>query len=85
MGVLCVFLSWRVWIVTRARVACADGARLAGAAKIIAVADLPRTLSGKLSELAVRNIIHGRAVENSAALANPEALEYFRDLAELRS
>ena len=49
------------------------------------MADLPRTLSGKLSELAVRNIIHGRAVENSAALANPEALEYFRDLAELRS
>jgi len=54
-------------------------------AKIIAVADLPRTPSGKLSELAVRNVIHGRAVENSAALANPEALEYFRDLAELRS
>ena len=54
-------------------------------AKIIAVPDLPRTLSGKLSELAVRNIIHGRAVENRDALANPGALEYFRDLAELRS
>ena len=51
--------------------------------KILAVADLPRTLSGKLSELAVRNAIHGRPVANTAALANPEALAYFRDLAEL--
>jgi acetoacetyl-CoA synthetase len=54
-------------------------------AKIIAVADLPRTLSGKLTELAVRNVIHGRLVDNRDALANPEALEHFRDLAELRS
>jgi acetoacetyl-CoA synthetase len=54
-------------------------------AKIIAVPDLPRTLSGKLTELAVRNIIHGRPVQNRAALANPEALEHFRDLSELRS
>jgi acetoacetyl-CoA synthetase len=54
-------------------------------AKIIAVPDLPRTLSGKLTELAVRNVIHGRPVENRDALANPEALEHFRDLAELRS
>ena len=52
-------------------------------AKIIAVPDLPRTLSGKLTELAVRNVIHGLAVQNRDALANPEALEYFRDLAEL--
>jgi acetoacetyl-CoA synthetase len=52
-------------------------------AKILAVPDLPRTLSGKLSELAVRNAIHGRPVANTAALANPEALAYFRDLAEL--
>jgi acetoacetyl-CoA synthetase len=54
-------------------------------AKIIAVPDLPRTLSGKLTELAVRNVIHGRRVDNRDALANPEALEHFRDLAELRS
>ena len=54
-------------------------------AKIIAVPDLPRTLSGKLTELAVRNIIHGRPVQNRDALANPAALEYFRDIAELRS
>ncbi|HTT02692.1 MAG TPA: acetoacetate--CoA ligase [Steroidobacteraceae bacterium] len=54
-------------------------------AKIVAVTDLPRTLSGKLSELAVRNVIHGRAVVNADALANPQALEQFRDLPELAS
>ena len=54
-------------------------------AKIIAVPDLPRTLSGKLTELAVRNVIHGLPVQNRDALANPGALDYFRDLAELRS
>jgi acetoacetyl-CoA synthetase len=52
-------------------------------AKIIAVPDLPRTLSGKLSELAVRNVIHGVPVQNRDALANPGALEHFRDLPEL--
>jgi len=52
-------------------------------AKIIAVPDLPRTLSGKLAELAVRNVIHGREVTSVDALANPEALEHFRDLPEL--
>jgi len=52
-------------------------------AKIVAVPDLPRTISGKLAELAVRNAIHRRPVANSAALANPESLDYFRDLAEL--
>ena len=52
-------------------------------AKIIAVPDLPRTKSGKLTELAVRDVIHGRAVTNADALANPDALEYFRDLPEL--
>ena len=51
--------------------------------KIIAVPDIPRTQSGKLTELAVRNVIHGRAVQNADALANPEALEYFRDLPDL--
>ena len=54
-------------------------------AKIIAVPDLPRTLSGKLSELAVRAVIHGEPVRNADALANPEALAYFAALPELQS
>ena len=54
-------------------------------AKIIAVPDIPRTLSGKVTELAVRNVIHGLPVKNVDALANAGALEYFRDLPELRS
>jgi len=54
-------------------------------ARIIAVPDLPRTLSGKLTELAVRNVIHGLPVKNLDALANPGALEYFRDLPDLKS
>ena len=53
-------------------------------AKIIAVADIPRTISGKIVELAVRNVVHGRPVKNTDALANPQALELFRDLAELQ-
>ncbi|MCB1186240.1 acetoacetate--CoA ligase [bacterium] len=53
--------------------------------KIIEVADIPRTISGKITELAVRNIVHGRPVKNADALANPEALELYRDLAELQS
>lgn len=52
-------------------------------AKIIAVADIPRTKSGKITELAVRDIVHGRAVKNQEALANPEALALFKDLPEL--
>ncbi|HET7457892.1 MAG TPA: acetoacetate--CoA ligase [Gemmatimonadaceae bacterium] len=52
--------------------------------RIVAVADIPRTISGKISELAVREVIHGRPVKNTDALANPEALELYRDLAELR-
>ncbi len=52
-------------------------------AKIIAVADIPRTRSGKLTELAVREVIHGRPVKNIDALANPQALEHFRNLPEL--
>ena len=52
-------------------------------AKVIAVPDMPRTLSGKLTELAVRNVIHGLPVKNVDALANPQALDHFRDLAEL--
>jgi acetoacetyl-CoA synthetase len=54
-------------------------------ARIIAVPDFPRTLSGKLSELAVRNLIHSLPVKNLDALANPGALEHFRDLPELSS
>ena len=52
-------------------------------AKIIAVADIPRTISGKIVELAVRNVVHGRPVRNTDALANPESLELYRDLPEL--
>lgn len=52
--------------------------------KIIAVADIPRTLSGKIVELAVRDIVHGGDVKNAHALANPEALENFRDIRELQ-
>ena len=52
-------------------------------AKVVAVADIPRTLSGKITELAVRNVIHGLPVKNVDALANPQALEHFKDLGEL--
>jgi len=52
---------------------------------IIAVADIPRTISGKITELAVREVIHNRPVRNVDALANPEALALFANLAELRS
>ncbi|MGL4324462.1 MAG: acetoacetate--CoA ligase [Beijerinckiaceae bacterium] len=54
-------------------------------AKIIAVTDIPRTKSGKITELAVRDIVHGREVKNREALANPEALDLYRNLAELSS
>jgi acetoacetyl-CoA synthase len=54
-------------------------------AKIIAVADIPRTKSGKITELAVREMVHGRPVKNKEALANPEALDLYRDLPELRT
>ena len=53
--------------------------------KIIQVADIPRTISGKITELAVRDVVHGRPVKNREALANPEALELFRNLPELQS
>ena len=51
---------------------------------IVQVADIPRTISGKITELAVREVIHGRPVENTEALANPAALDLFRDLPELQ-
>ncbi|MBA1275857.1 acetoacetate--CoA ligase [Stutzerimonas azotifigens] len=52
-------------------------------AKILAVPDIPRTISGKIVELAVRNVVHGKPVKNTDALANPEALEHFRNRPEL--
>jgi acetoacetyl-CoA synthetase len=51
--------------------------------KILQVLDIPRTKSGKIVELAVRDVVHGRPVKNLEALANPEALEHFRNRAEL--
>ena len=54
-------------------------------AKVIAVADIPRTISGKKVELAVGKMIRGEPILNRDALANPEALEHFRDLEELKS
>ena len=54
-------------------------------AKLVAVADIPRTKSGKITELAVRDVVHGRVVKNKEALANPEALELYAGLAELNS
>ena len=51
--------------------------------KIIQVKDIPRTISGKISELAVRDVVHGRAVNNTEALANPESLALFAGIEEL--
>jgi acetoacetyl-CoA synthetase len=52
--------------------------------KILQVTDIPRTISGKISEIAVREVIHGRSVANVDALANPAALELFRERRELQ-
>ncbi|NOP02591.1 hypothetical protein, partial [Klebsiella pneumoniae] len=54
-------------------------------AVIAQVDDIPRTISGKLVELAIRNVVHGLPVKNTDALANPEALEQFRDREELQT
>jgi len=54
-------------------------------AKILHVHDIPRTKSGKITELAVRDVVHGRPVKNTDALANPEALALYRDLPDLRT
>ena len=54
-------------------------------ARILQVSDIPRTKSGKIVELAVRDVMHGKAVGNRDALANPEALDQFKDRAELKS
>ena len=52
-------------------------------ARILQVPDIPRTISGKVVELAVREAVHGRTVRNTDALANPQALEHFRNRVEL--
>jgi acetoacetyl-CoA synthetase len=52
-------------------------------ARILQVPEVPRTISGKVVELAVREMIHGRPVRNTEALANPGALEHFRNRPEL--
>ena len=54
-------------------------------AKIISVADIPRTRSGKITELAVRDVIHGKKIKNIEALSNPEAIDLFKDLSELNN
>jgi len=54
-------------------------------AKVIQVADIPRTKSGKIVELAVRDVVHGRPIKNKEALANPQALDLYADLPELRT
>ncbi|WP_334078512.1 acetoacetate--CoA ligase [Microbulbifer sp. M83] len=54
-------------------------------AKVIQVTDIPRTISGKIVELAVRNVVHGKPVKNQEALANPEALALYKNLPELGS
>jgi acetoacetyl-CoA synthetase len=53
-------------------------------AKIIQVTDIPRTISGKIVELAVRKIVHNEIVKNPDALKNPEALNLFKNLPELQ-
>ncbi len=52
-------------------------------AKVVQVSDIPRTKSNKIVELAVRDVVHGQPVKNLEALANPEALEHFRNRPEL--
>jgi len=54
-------------------------------AKIVAVPEIPRTKSGKIVEIAVRSVVHGEDVRNTEALANPDALQHFRDIPELRT
>ena len=54
-------------------------------ARIVQVPDIPRTKSGKIVELAVRNVVHGRPVKNLEALANPEALAHYRNIPQLNT
>jgi len=53
-------------------------------ARVIQVAEIPRTKSGKIVELAVRDIVHNREIQNRGALANPESLEYYKNIPELQ-
>jgi acetoacetyl-CoA synthetase len=53
-------------------------------ARIVQVSEIPRTKSGKIVELAVRDVVHGREVKNKEALANPEALDQFKGRPELQ-
>ena len=53
-------------------------------AKIIKVEDIPRTKSGKIAELAVRDLIHNRDIKNETALANPECLEFYKNISSLK-
>jgi acetoacetyl-CoA synthetase len=53
-------------------------------ATILQVADIPKTRSGKIAEVAVRDVVNGKVVGNLASLCNPEALDFFRDLKALR-
>jgi acetoacetyl-CoA synthetase len=89
-----VVLFVRLWpgvtlsedLVSRVKKAIREGASPRHVpAKIIAVADIPRTKSGKITELAVREVVHGRPVKNKEALANPEALDLYAGLPELQT
>ena len=53
-------------------------------AKIIKVMDIPRTKSGKIAELTVRDLIHNKEIKNKTALANPECLSFYQNLPELK-
>ena len=53
--------------------------------RIVQVTDIPRTISNKISELAVRDVVHGRKVSNTEALGNPASLSLFENLEELRT
>jgi hypothetical protein len=75
-----------IWTPSPKRVAESNLTRFAGVARNddrVAVEDIPRTISGKIVELAVRDVIHGRPVRNTDALANPGALGLFRNRPEL--
>ena len=73
-------------LVKRIRTQIKDGASPRHVpAKVIQVPDIPRTKSGKIVELAVRDVVHGREVKNLSALANPEALDHYAGIAELQS
>jgi acetoacetyl-CoA synthetase len=74
--------AWREKIRSRLREHCSPRHV---PARVVVVPDLPRTRSGKLAELAVRDVVHGRTPGNVAALANPDALDHVRDRVELKS